>query len=513
MRLAALAASLLLTAATPAFAAWSEARTKHFIIYSEQRPADLKAYAERLERFDAAVRAIRRIDDPPLTDGGKVTIYVLASVKDVQRLASGGRTSGGDFGILGFYIGRAEGSVAFFSSKGFPGRETIKPEHVFQHEYMHHLMLSEQSTPLAPWLTEGGAEFFGTAEVARDGTVVIGNPPQARGNAVLSDDGFNVEQLVGSKLAKSAEERESVYGKGWVLSHFFAFNTARKGQLERYLNMMGKGSPPLEAARASFGDLKKLDAEIDRYARGRFQALSISPGPAPVVTVRTLTPGQSAIMETRIQSERGVNKSSAPGIAAAARRHAAAHPNDPFIQGVLAEAEFDVKDYAATIAAADRGLAVDPNNVQALVYRGRAMLEQAKAEPAKANWTEIRRWFGRANRADVENGEPLWLYYQTFAAAGQAPTKQAVEGLLYAQALVPQDSSLRGEAVRQLLRDNKPELAEPMFVPLAFNPHLTLALQPIMSSILERIRARDAKGALAIMDAEEAKAKKRAEGA
>ena len=37
-------------------AAWHEARSNHFIIYADMGPGELKQYAERLERFDQAVR-------------------------------------------------------------------------------------------------------------------------------------------------------------------------------------------------------------------------------------------------------------------------------------------------------------------------------------------------------------------------------------------------------------------------------------------------------------------------
>jgi hypothetical protein len=52
------AAAVLLTTAVPVSAAWNQAKTRHFIIYSKQKPAELKAYAERLERFDAVKRML-----------------------------------------------------------------------------------------------------------------------------------------------------------------------------------------------------------------------------------------------------------------------------------------------------------------------------------------------------------------------------------------------------------------------------------------------------------------------
>jgi tetratricopeptide (TPR) repeat protein len=446
------------------------------------------------------------MDDPSLTDGGKVRIYLLPSVKDVRLLAGAPPSSG----IMGFYIPRASGSVAFLSYRKEEDLG-LSPEHVFQHEYMHHLMLSDQKTPLSAWLVEGGAEFFGTAELEKDGTIKFGVPPQARGSAVLQNLGLTAEQLLAGVPAKTANERESVYGKGWLLTHLLAFDPARRGQLTKYLNGMRAGAKPLDAARAAFGDLKQLESDLSRYAGSNFKALPVPPGPKPDVSVRRLGEGESAILPIRIRSERGVNRRSAVAVAESARRVAAAYPRDAFVQGALAEAEFDAEDYQAAIAAADRALAVDPKNVQALIYRGRGMAELAKKDPAKADWAAVRRWFIQANRADVENAYPLWLFYQTFAEANEKPSKSAIDGLFYAQALAPQDSTLRMAAVRQLLQDNKPAEAEPMFATLAFNPHLPIARQPLMMNVLEKIKAKDAQGALAIIAADDAKAKAEAE--
>ena len=94
--------------ATPASAAWQEARTRHFVIYSEQRPDELKAYAERLERFDQAVRVARGMKDPPLSESGKLSVFVLRNSAAIEAII-GARGSG----VAGFYIPQASGAVAF----------------------------------------------------------------------------------------------------------------------------------------------------------------------------------------------------------------------------------------------------------------------------------------------------------------------------------------------------------------------------------------------------------------
>ena len=203
-----MAAALSLASTAPAFAAWHEARTKHFIIYSEQRPDDLKSYAEKLERFDAAVRRVRGYADPALTDGARLTIFDLPSVAAVQRLLPGNSNA------AGFYIPRASGAVAFVSSRDDRSGRSLAPSHLIQHEYTHHLMLTDPNSPLAAWLVEGTAEFFGTAIVEPNGSVKIGYPPQGRAQSILRDVGFSAGDLLAGTRARSDFDRSSVYGKG-----------------------------------------------------------------------------------------------------------------------------------------------------------------------------------------------------------------------------------------------------------------------------------------------------------
>src|SRR6266498_4910784 len=142
----ALAVSALLGAATtPANAAWHEAKSKHFIIYADERPDELRAYAEKLERFDQAVRYIRQMDDPALTDAGRVKIFVLPDGDAVARLV-------GMNNAAGMYQTRASGSFAFVprtmdvpnvgSSQGIATlKSMLQPQAIFFHEYAHHLQL------------------------------------------------------------------------------------------------------------------------------------------------------------------------------------------------------------------------------------------------------------------------------------------------------------------------------------------------------------------------------------
>ena len=96
-------AALALTT-TAANAAWHQASSKHFIIYSYDTAENVKAYAEKLEKFDAAARLVRSMPDPVVGDGNRVQVLVASSMLDVNRLYGNA-----DSGILGYYVGEVSG--------------------------------------------------------------------------------------------------------------------------------------------------------------------------------------------------------------------------------------------------------------------------------------------------------------------------------------------------------------------------------------------------------------------
>src|SRR4029077_15242430 len=99
-----------LTFGAPAQADWYRASSEHFLIYSEQSPDKLRQFAENLERFDGAVRAVRGMDDLPLSQGNRITIFTLRTAADLYRVY-GDQTCF----IAAFYKTSVAGSVAFVS--------------------------------------------------------------------------------------------------------------------------------------------------------------------------------------------------------------------------------------------------------------------------------------------------------------------------------------------------------------------------------------------------------------
>ena len=459
----------LAAAAVPAQAKWRVATTPHFVIYSEDDAKTLHAFATKLERFDEALRVLRTLPDPELSPSNRLTIFVVDDQKDIRNLL-GTKSKG----VGGFYIGRASGSFAF-TPRSLGGDEAELM--ILLHEYGHHFMFQNYPGALPVWLIEGFAEFNSTATFEKNGTVGIGVPASHRAYSLVSGPKIKIEKLLTAAMSQlREEEREALYSRGWLLTHFLTFEPSRRGQLTRYVAEINKGSPSLEAAQAAFGDLNKLEGDLEKYLLR--ERMSYFPVPADkiqvgTIAVRDLTHAEEAMMAVRIRSKRGVDRAGAAALLPDARKAAAPFPNDPFAQTVLAEAEYDAGNYAEAEAAADRALAADPKAAEAMIYKGRARvaLAETAASEDPAVWKEARKWFLAANKLEPEDPEPLMLYYQSFGAAGEPPTANAAEALKYALVLAPQDPGLRWMTGFQLLVEGKAAEARNALAPLAFDPH------------------------------------------
>lgn len=497
---------ILFLAPAPTSAAWREAKTKHFIIYSEQSPKDLRTFGSELEQFDRGVRLLRGMDDPPLTDSGRLTIYVLRSQADIARMARGAPS-----GVAGFYVSKASGSLAFVHSERdsqVAGALTAKT--VFFHEYQHHLMLQSMNLALPLWVTEGSAEFFATARLEKDGSMTFGAPPQHRAYGLFQLDALTIEEMVGATNQKlTLDEREQTYARGWHLVHMLTFDKRRKGQLDTYAANIQKGMSALDAANAAFGDLKVLDRDLKAYRK--FPGFSVPKAAFSdsALTIRELAAPEDAILPTVMQSEYGVDSTLAPRVLEGARKVAARFPSDPTVLAALAEAEQDAGNNKEAVAAADRVLAAGPNHAKALIMKARALLAMGKGDRAKTDWDGLRAVIGKVNKIDPDDAEPLMLFYQSYLAQGVAPTKNAVEGLLYAQQLVPRDTNLRMSAVRQMIAGKRLAEAELLFGPMAYDPHVGSETRDRMLKVMAALKARNGKEAISLLDAERTSAERK----
>lgn len=477
-----------------AAAAWHEAKSRHFVIYADEKPKALLDYATRLEKFDAAVRAIMQLSDPPVGDGNRLTIFVMPSDDDVRKLA--GDASGF---LSGFYTGRASGPLAYVgkNSKSDAGIETI-----LFHEYAHHLMMQQLDHAYPEWYVEGFAEFLSVPKFDRDGSVGLGAPAKHRAWGLFEGKPLSAESLLGGTygdLTKfSKEQRDVLYGRSWLLAHYLFMETARAGQLSKYISAVSRGTPQLDAARHAFGDLAQLDKELAAYLeRKRLTYINVEASRLQIapIDVRPLSEGASEVILLRAKVKNGAGASEKGPLAAEVRRVQARFPGDELVELTLAEAELNANRHEVAEAAADRALKANPRNGEAMILKGRAIVERAVEADgdSSALFDQARDLFIAANKIDPEDPEPLMEFYKAFVRAGQRPTANAIAALHYASDLAPQDLGLRINSARAYLNEGKPSKARAALVPVAYSPHGGEAAA-VAKSMIARIDAGAEKG-------------------
>lgn len=459
---------LLLAAPVNASSDWLEANTEHFVIYSDQKQSDVREFADRLERYHNAMTEVLRTPRNKPSPSNRVTIYVLRDQQQIRKLAQGSRF------VAGFYIPRAGASAAFVSRVDTDTAKADFSEIILLHEYAHHVLISNSEETYPLWLNEGLAEFFGTAMFYKDGSVGLGLPALHRDKELAYAEEVPLTKLLDTKsyVGDRSSFYDRFYGRSWLLFHYLFFNVDRQGQLSKYLINVRAGKPEIEAARDAFGDLNKLDRELDNYLRRTrldsrtVVADAVKPGP---ITIAPLSAGAAAMMPIRIVSKRGVDEKMAKELLPQAQAVAARYPADPFVQSALAEAEFDAGNDGAAIAAADRALAANPNDLNAMIQKGYAMARQAKA--GAAAWADVRKQFVKVNKIEADHPIPLIQYHGSYVEEGVAAPKVALDGLFWAHRLAPFDQDVRWKIANEQYSSGQYKRALDTLAPLAHNPH------------------------------------------
>lgn len=513
-------AFVLLTFSHVAHAEWWEAETSHFVIVSESDKADTERFALRLERFDNALRHMQRlpIPGPDVGPSNKVRVYRYGDPFEIGELATKG---GGRAGIAGFYLPRAGASVAFVPTKGddrmrfdrnldqrqIIERSALSPEGTLFHEYVHHFMLQRFSTAYPHWYVEGFAELYATLELLDGGAFKVGNVPQHRGADLARLGDVKLTKLLDHSKKLSGTETYQSYSFGWMLAHYLNFNKERQGQLRDYLKALNAGEDSLTAATRVFGDLDKLQKELQKYKDGPFPGYEIIPAiyVAPVVAMRRLTPGEEAVIKAHIRSERGVSKSQARSVANNVGGKELAYTDDLAVQLNVAEAYADARDFDRAEATLKRALTINPDSQKAHVLMGATIAARAEMQNDPSLYTMARQWFVDAVNLDPKDPRAAIGLYRTYYDAREPIPDSALLTLEGVFDHSSHDPGYRMILARQLLDENRGKAARSVLAPLAFSAHKQDEANKI-AKVVEEIDAgkvQDARTTMAAIFAEQ----------
>ena len=497
-----LVAPALATAKGPA---WRRADTPNFIIYSEGSEAQLREFANNLERFDTLLREFMSV--PAVTQKPyPLTIYVLQNSNSVGKLYSRKTNY-----VAGFYVPSLGGSIAVTNREKAHNKLALDGSVVLFHEYAHHFMHRNFSGSYPLWFNEGFAEYYSTTTFDKQGHFKVGTPAYHRAYGLFLGSDVSIEKLLftSSLSALKRSERDPFYGRAWLLVHHLMKDEDGQKKLLSYLRDYSGGMAPREAAERNFGDLKALEKALDKALSARLSYVqSIEPMAfPPKVEIRSLDPIESTLvpLQMKIASERDCVAvrdellklaQQNPGRAeiwfelARAQINAAHHETTDEGDADL-DAEPDnaaanrqrsrsgdlgeVSDgyLAAANKAVDKALTIDNAHGRAHALKADIMMERLlrAGSPSEKDWDEMRGHIIAANRADTEDPVPLVAWYRSFTKLGETPSKSAEDGLVKAFDLVREATEVRLMLAFDLARRGEFETAIRLVKILANDPH------------------------------------------
>ena len=471
-----LALLMAMFAPLEAQAKWLRADTNNFIIYSEGSEKSLREFAETLQRFDATLRLRFKIAADE--DSNRLTIYLVPRASDAGRLATGESGSS----IAGFYRPAYEGSYAVAHRENVTIKGTPQSQQVLFHEYGHHFMMRHLPGAFPAWFIEGFAEFYSTVDFTKTGQAEIGKPPYSRAYGLIAMPKIPVATLLVEQpgAMRNRQQKDVYYGRSWLLTHMFFNDSVRNGQLATYIDAINSGVDPRKAATDAFGDLDRLDKDLNRYLN---RPLSYGTTGEPVavtgsVAIRALTEAEGALLPLHLERlSAGNDKQRIARVRGSLRELAGRYADDADVWHELAKAEWEdsseTRDRSATRGAVDKALSLNPKHVRANVLLGWILSEEvgAKADADAADWNAVRKPIILANRTDPNDPMPLYSYFRTFLDQGIEPPPIAIDGLARSFTLAPENTGRRVSYAFALANRGEVDTAVRLVRIVAFDPH------------------------------------------
>lgn len=431
---------LFLCLPLPAAAAWKEARSKHFAVYSEGSEERLRKTIADLEKYFFMLHFMT--GTKPRPNPTPVKVYIVQGTDEVAEVMGGG-------GAAGFYSATHRGPIAVTIAAATGGEFGLGAQEVLLHELAHHFMYQNAPAAYPSWYSEGFADYFGTAKIRAKDVIEVGHPMANRYLAFEANEWLPVRKLLTAKSYADVGGRVFLlYAQGWLLTHYLQQSKKRGGQLQRYLTALNAGKSYEAAAEESFGDIKALDDELRDYSGNRrvtVMSLPFKPIDVGTVTLRTLSPAEDALLPLEMKLGRGIYRKEAPRFAESVRNRARRFADDPYALKLLVEAERAAGDQQAARAAVAQWRKVAPNDPLAMMHEAELAIDALVAAKSsdEETWDAARETLLAANKLAPRNPEILLAYYSSYRRQNVLPPPAAQNALVRAFEIVPQADQLR----------------------------------------------------------------------
>lgn len=467
---------------------WTRAESPHFTVYGDVPPSALKAYVVKLERYDGLLRYLHGM---PL-DGEavrKLPIYLVISRNSFDAVVPGMAE-----GVAGFYVAKPSDVFAV----AWRQKES---EIVIQHEYVHHFMLRYFPYGYPAWLSEGYAEYFGSA-VVDDDKIQVGRNTM-RGGDLRSGAWVSMEKLLSKRpFELTGTDPFMFYAQAWLLTHYFMSDPKRYEQLQAYMKAVGGGADPIKAMTDVTGMTPaKLQVELRGYMMGalKFTDYTVSNLPAPEIKLSPMPPAADDLLlvgqglrraglfgadedidedapgatDKRVADYKAKLKAWGQDQLTQARRGAERYPDAPIARLTLARAELTYGDREAGLRLADAYAAEHPDDPEGFELAGLGRMAIGDRDPARreALYKEAGQKLGQAFKLDPERFQTLYGYAQSRKLDPKYPSDNVLNVLDEAHMLAPQVPEITLTEAEALIARGQNDKAAVLLKPVANSPH------------------------------------------
>jgi tetratricopeptide (TPR) repeat protein len=244
---------------------WIEIKSPHFTVLSNAGESEGRKAALQFEE----IRGLFEQLYPKLrVDSGKPTI--VFAIKDENSLKlfipSYGQNSKA-MHIGGFYQPGYDKNFAVI-------RTDIRTDgplgnHALYHEYTH-AYFRDNFRGLPLWLDEGFAEYYGNTNI-QSKEARVGEADGVNLRILQNNPFLPVDQLLtidrSSPLYNTRDHAGIFYAESWALVHYLMVSPEMRDKdlINKYLHALHATDDSIEAAKETFGDLKKFSEGLDLY--------------------------------------------------------------------------------------------------------------------------------------------------------------------------------------------------------------------------------------------------------
>lgn len=245
---------------------WVEIRSPHFRVVTNSNEKQGRRVADQFERMRSVFHLL--FPKAHLDPAAPIVVLAVNGEKQFRSLEPEAYLAKGQLKLGGLFLRTQEKNYVLMRLDA----EGEHPYSIVYHEYTH-LVLSKSEDWLPLWLNEGLAEFYQNTDI-HEKDVILGQPSTdnitwLRQNRLLPlPILFAVDR---SSPYYHEENKGSIfYAESWALVHYLRVMDYKQktNRLSDYAELLVSKTDPLVAASTAFGDLNKLQQQLQYYVQG-----------------------------------------------------------------------------------------------------------------------------------------------------------------------------------------------------------------------------------------------------